>query len=79
MSTVRMFPRAFVEDCLDCECDVGQPIRQTRAYIWLRQTDAQRDELRSRAMHYAHDGLDLAPWRLVKSARAVLRHLEGRR
>lgn len=73
------YPRAFIIDCLECGCDIGDEISRNSREITLLQTKEQLDELRSRADHYANDGLDDAPHWLVQSARAVwLRTLEHR-
>jgi hypothetical protein len=66
-------PPAFVRDCIECDCDVGQ---------WdgkrLSCTPEQLAELTDRAKHYAFDGLDDAPRGLVLSARATLKRLAAR-
>ena len=64
-------PPAFIADCLDCECDVGE-----YANGHLTATDEQLAELRSRAKHYAYGGTDGAPLWMVPAARALLRAIE---
>lgn len=66
------FPRAFIIDCIESDCDVGEVVRDNGRKITLAQTDEQRAELASRAKHYAHGGLDGAPLWMTRSARYVL-------
>lgn len=69
------YARAFVVDCLDCDCDVGDVISETSKHITLRQNSDQLAELKSRAEHYAFGGLDAAPLWMARSARLVLERI----
>jgi hypothetical protein len=71
-ATVRVkVPGRFIQDCYDCECDVGD---YERGY--LTATPEQLAELVSRAKHYAHGGTDQSERGLVASAKALLAALE---
>lgn len=63
-------PPRFVEDCIECDCDVGEWDGAT-----LTCTPPQLAEFVSRARHYAHGGLDAAERGLALSARASLKRL----
>jgi hypothetical protein len=77
MSAVtQTYPVAFINDCLECECDVGEIVKETARTITLRQSPEQLAELRSRAKHYAYGGLDGAPLWMTRSARAVLAKID---
>jgi len=70
MNTLKL-PLAFIRDCIECECDVGQ---------WdgkrITATPDQLAEIKDRARHYAEEGLDAAPPGLIRSAKATLATLE---
>jgi hypothetical protein len=66
-------PPRFIEDCLECDCDVGDYVFRSGI---LTATAAQLAELRSRADHYANGGLDAAPLGIIKSAKATLAALD---
>jgi hypothetical protein len=66
-------PGLFIDDCLDCECDVGEYDFARRT---MTATEEQIAELRSRAEHYAHEGMDEAPGILVAAAKALLKALD---
>jgi hypothetical protein len=71
MITLRLPPR-FIQDCLDCDCDVGDYSRGqlTASYIQLA-------ELKNRAAYYAdRNGPDAAPTGLKSAAKALLRALD---
>lgn len=72
MYTIKMPPR-FVEDCLECDCDVG-----SYANGKLTATAEQLAEIRSRAEYYTAEHGPDASWigGLKASARATLRALE---
>jgi hypothetical protein len=70
------FPAAFIVDCIESDCDIGQVIRETRRHITLRQTEEQRRELASRADYYATGGADMAPLWMKRSAALVLARLK---
>lgn len=73
MSTVHCLkiPPRFVEDCLECDCDVGDYARGH-----LICNDEQLTELVSRCSHYAFGGLDGADLGLCNSARATWKALK---
>lgn len=73
------FPRRFIEDCLECDCDVGEPIEWKRRAVVLEMNDEQRAELKNRAEYYAdRNGPDADGLQGLKaSARAVLKRLEA--
>lgn len=71
MTAPLKLPPRFIEDCLECDCDVGD-----YAAGRLTATPAQLAELRSRAAHYAGEGTDAAPAGLVRAARALLAALD---
>lgn len=64
--TAIKLPRRFIEDCYDCDVDVGE-YRGGKLYA----TADQLADLKSRAALYA-DGVDMAPLGIVLSARATL-------
>lgn len=64
-------PPAFIRDCIECCCDVGEYERG-----WLRAAPEQLDELRNRAEYYADtNGPDGAPYVRI-AAKALLRALD---
>lgn len=66
-------PPRFIQDCLECDCDVGEYI----AGGFLCATDEQISELRNRAEFYSNaHGPDAAPAGLKTAAKALLRALE---
>lgn len=64
-------PKRFIEDCYDCDVDVGK-YRGGKLYA----TAEQLADLKSRAALYA-DGVDMAPLGIVLSARATLAALKS--
>lgn len=74
-------PAKFVRDCLECDCDVGEVVRDGFQTIRLRMTDGQRAELLSRAEHYADGGIDVDMddfYRgLIRSARQTVKRLKA--
>ena len=77
--TEMSLPERFVLDCIECDCDVGEIIRENRRTIRLRMNPHQREELLSRADHYANGGIDsdcCSPG-LIASAKAVYRRLKN--
>lgn len=65
-------PPAFVTDCIECDCDVGEYVKP-----WLTANKEQLAELRSRADHYANGGVDdPSCFGLVRSAKATLAALD---
>jgi hypothetical protein len=72
MHTIRNLPGRFIQDCQECDCDVGDYTDRT-----LIASDKQLAELRNRAEHYAHAyGPDAAPAGLKGAAKALLKALE---
>lgn len=66
-------PPAFVTDCLECGCDVGEVMSRAGGAITLRCTVQQLSELVSRARYYADpDGPDMVSRGLKASAKATL-------
>lgn len=56
---IATFPKRFIYDCFECDCDVGEIDRDNSKGVTLRMTPAQAGELQSRAEHYAGpDGPD---------------------
>lgn len=70
-------PRMFIEDCLSCDCDVGDPIKWGKRIVVLEMNDEQRAELHSRASYYtAEHGPNAEGLASLKvSAKACLRRL----
>ena len=67
------FPQRFVTDCLECDCDVGDIVKDKKRTIVLEMNEEQKAELISRADFYAGEwGPDLAPPGLKRAAQAVL-------
>lgn len=67
MTATLKLPGRFIEDCIECDCDIG-----TYEKGRLTATPEQLAELRHRAEHYAHDGVDMAPPGLVPAAKRLL-------
>lgn len=64
-------PPAFIRDCIECDCDVGEYEQG-----WLSATTDQLLELRDRAEYYAGPGApDLQPRGLKGAAKALLKAL----
>jgi hypothetical protein len=71
VKTLKLPPR-FIEDCIDCDCEVGSYDYKRRT---LTANDAELAELISRAEFYADGSVDYPPPGVVPSARATLRAL----
>jgi hypothetical protein len=67
--TIPAVPPAFVTDCLESDCDVGDYDARKRT---LTANPEQLAELVSRADHYANDGCDCS-FGLKRSAVATLK------
>jgi hypothetical protein len=70
MFTIKV-PNVFVQDCIDCCCDIGDYDGS-----YLRCDHEQLAELRNRAEFYADDGTDSAYHK--RAAKALLAALERR-
>ena len=66
MQTLKL-PMAFIRDCIECECDVGQ-YKAGR----LTASPDQLAELIDRAKFYSEGWADQAPGWLVRSAKVLL-------
>ena len=72
-------PKAFIQDCYGCCCEVPETVRFTKQHIFVSKVrDDLMNELISRAIYYVEvgsGGFSEGSFGLVMSARATLRAL----
>lgn len=69
-------PPRFIQDCLECGCDVG--FYDEVPQLLINPTPDQLRELRSRAEYYADaHGPDAAPRGLKVAAKALLKRMNA--
>ena len=77
----RWLPPRFIQDCLECACDVGEVIRyQSKGKTLLESTPEQYAELRDRAQYYAGEGSPDGMGDgggLKRAARALLKSMDA--
>lgn len=74
----RFLPPRFIQDCIECGCDVGDVLSEKpKGKTLLRSTPEQYAELRSRAELYTDpNGPDACPPGLKTAARTLLKAMD---
>ena len=66
-------PKRFLVDCVDCDCEVPEPVKITKQHFWIStKRNAEMTELIDRAFFYALKYVDGCHG-IVASAKATLK------
>jgi hypothetical protein len=73
MEKLIKIPKRFLVDCVDCDCEVPEPVKTTTSNFYILSERTEKiAELINRAFFYAFDGVDGCHG-IVASAKATLK------